>query len=162
MANSISIFRKRVNNNIPGFSDVEAQSQNQWFKIADFECVDMAPGQTARIYNMEHADNYSNQDNTYYIEFSFESVRQEVAPPYDILEGDYVAFTQGEKRYLYRIVKTSITNIFPKTGCCVVQITVNITQPREAQYIMSCGETEALKEEELMGGLIGEEQWLVK
>lgn len=156
MTNTISIFRKKVMNNIPGFSDPTAQTQNQWFKLADYQCVEMAPGQTARVYDLEHADNYSNQDNTYYIEFSFESVRQNIKPPYDILEGDYIAFTQGENLYFYRIVKTSVTSLFPTIGCCVVQLTVNITQPREAQYLLECGVTTALEETELEGGLIGE------
>lgn len=156
MTNTISIFRKKVMNNIPGFSDPTKQSQNQWLKLADYQCVEMYPAQTARVYNMEHADYYHNQDDMYYMEFNFESVRQETTPPYDILEGDYIAFKQGEHIYYYRIVKVSITSLFATTGCCVVQIVVNITQPREAQYILECGITEALEEEELMGGLVGD------
>lgn len=156
MANSISIFRKKVINNIPGFSDPRAQTQNSWFKMGDYQCVEMAPGQTARVYDLEHADNYKNQDNTYYLEFSFESVRQTLTPPYDILEGDYICFVQGGRYYYYRIVKTSVTSIFPSIGCCVIQLTVNITQPREAQYLLECGEISALEVDELEGGLIGE------
>lgn len=154
--NSISIFRKKVMTNIPGFSDVTSQNQNQWFKLADYQCVDITPAQTARVYDLEHADNYKNQDNTYYIEFYFESVRQTVKPPYDILEGDYVCFNQGQSLYYYRIVKTTVTSIFPTSGCCVVQLTVNITQPRDAQHLLECGIISAIEVNELEGGLIGE------
>ena len=153
--NVISIFRKKVNNNIPGFSDVTAQAQNSWVKLADYQCVEMTPGQTARVYDMEHADNYHSQDDNYYLEFSFESVRQTITPPYDILEGDYIGLKQGDHLYFYRIVRTTITSIFPTAGCCVVQLVVNITQPREAQYLLECGVTSALEEDELVGGLIG-------
>lgn len=154
--NSISIFRKKVVDNIPGFSDPTEQSQNQWFKLADYTCVEMTPGETARVYDLEHAENYSNQDNTYYLDFSFESVRQAIKPPYDILEGDYIVFNQGTSRYYYRIVKTSVTSLFPTIGCCVVQLTVNILQPREAQYLLECGIISAIEESELSGGLIGD------
>lgn len=152
MSNHISIFRKKVKNNIPGFSDPQASTQNEWFKLADFQCVEYYPGQTARTYDLEHAEGYSNQDDMSYYEFSFENVRQALQPPYDINTGDYIGFKQGESVFFYRIVRSTITGLF--AGCCVVQIMVNITQPREAQYLMECGETQALSEDDLMGGTI--------
>lgn len=158
--NVISIFRKQVMNNIPGFSDPRSQSQNIWHKLADYYCVEMYPGQTARVYDMEHAENYMSQDDNYYLEFSFESVRQQITPPYDILEGDYIGLKQGDHKYFYRIVKASVTSIFPTIGCCVVQLVVNVTQPREAQYLLECGVTSALEEDELSGGLIGDIEYV--
>lgn len=155
MSNHISIFRKKVNTNIPGFTDPEAPSQNLWLKIGDYGCVEYYPGQTARTYDLEHAENYSNQDDMSYYEFSFESVRQELQPPYDINTGDYIGFKQGTSVFFYRIVKATSTSLFP--GCCVIQIMVNITQPREAQYLMECGETQSLTDEDIEGGLITDE-----
>lgn len=154
MSNHISIYRKKVNANIPGFTDPSAASQNEWVKLGDYSCVEYYPGQTARVYDLEHAEGYSNQDDMSYYEFSFESVRQAQQPPYDINTGDYVGFKQGTSVFFYRIVKATSTSLF--AGCCVIQIMVNITQPREAQYLMECGETEALPEDELSGGLISE------
>lgn len=154
MSNQISIFRKKVIANIPGFSNPQAETQNEWFKLADYTCVEYYPGQTARVYDLEHAENYSNQDDMSYYEFSFESVRQELQPPYDINTGDYIGFKQGSSIYFYRIVKATSTSLFP--GCCVVQIMVNVTQPREAQYLMECGETQVLSEDEIVGGVVTE------
>lgn len=154
MSNHISIFRKKVNANIPGFSDPQAPTQNEWLKIGDFRCVEYYPGKTARVYDLEHAENYSNQDDISYYEFSFESVRQEQQPPYDINTGDYIGFKQGTSVFFYRIVKATSTSLI--AGCCVIQIMVNITQPREAQYLMECGETQSLSEDEIVGGLIQE------
>lgn len=154
MSNHISIFRKKVINNIPGFSDPQTSSQNEWVKMADYQCVEYSPRQTARIYDSEHAESYSNQDDMSYYEFSFESIKQELQPPYDINAGDYIGFKQGESVYFYRIVKATLTALF--AGCCVIQIIVNITQPREAQYLMECGETSALNEEDIIGGVISE------
>lgn len=154
MANTISIIRKRTVANVPMFSDDENTPQNEWFRLADYTCVDVCPGQTARVYDLEHAENYSNQDNSYYLEFSFESVRQALKPPYDIHEGDYIGFGQGTSIFYYRIVRVYPTQLF--AGCCVVQIVINVTNPREAQYLIECGELQALKDEEISGGNIKE------
>ena len=152
MSNHISIFRKKVNTNIPGFSEPGSPTQNEWFKIGEYQCVEYYPGQTARVYDLEHAESYSNQDDMSYYEFSFESVRQEQQPPYDINTGDYIGFKQGSSTFFYRIVKATATSLFK--GCCVVQIMVNITQPREVQYLIECGETEALTEDDIIGGTV--------
>lgn len=153
MSNHISIYRKRVNTNIPGFSDPTSQSQNEWVKLADYGCVRFCPGQTARVYDAEHAENYSNQDDISYYEFYFESFRQTTKPPYDIKKGDYVVFKQGTSVFFYRIVKAQATTVMK--GCCVITIIINITQPREAQYLLECGELQAMPEDEINGGMIG-------
>lgn len=152
MSNSISIFRKRVKTNIPGFADVSAQTQNEWVKLADYSCVEYCPAETSRTYQAEHAPNYSNQEDTSYYEFSFESFRQEFNPPYDINTGDYIGFKQGTSIFFYRIVKVTSTSILK--NCCVVQIVINITQPREVQHLVECGYIESLEEDELQGGVI--------
>lgn len=153
MSNAISVFRKRVQANIPGFSDPDAQSQNEWVKLADYGCVHFCPAATARVYDAEHAENYSNQDDMSYYEFYFESARQSAKPPYDIKKGDYLVFKQGTTIFFYRVVKAQSTATFP--GCCVVTIIINITQPREAQYLLECGETKTVEEEEINGGVVG-------
>lgn len=155
-SNTISIFRKRVVANIPGFSNPQAADQNEWLKLADYKCVDFCPGQTARVYESEHASDYKNQDDLSYYEFNFESVRQDFQPPYDIKLGDYIGFKQGTSVFFYRIVKCSITGVFQ--NCCVVQIVVNITQPREAQYLLECGPLQPLEETDIIGGIVAEEQ----
>lgn len=146
--NEISVIRKRVVTNIPGFYDDETGApQNEWVKLYDFTCVDTAPGQTARVYNLEHAMNNDNNDTTYYVEFSFDSARQRVAPPYDINEGDYVAFHQGGERHYLRIVKIITSQMFP--GCCVFQLVTNITNPRAVERLQGCGLMSALSDDEL-------------
>lgn len=152
MSNAISIFRKRVKSNIPGFDNPDAQSQNEWVRLADYNCIKFCPGQTARVYDAEHAENYSNQDDMSYYEFYFESARQSTRPPYDIKKGDYIVFKQGTSIFFYRIVKAQATQTFP--GCCVITIIINITQPREAQYLLECGELQTVGEDEINGGLI--------
>ena len=154
MSNTISIIRKRTVANVPMFSDDETTPQNEWFKLADYTCVDFCPGQTARIYDLEHAENYSNQDNTYYLEFSFESIRQATKPPYDIKEGDYIGFRQGTSIFYYRLVRVYSTSLF--AGCCVVQMVINVTNPRESQHLIECGELQALTDDEISGGKITE------
>lgn len=153
MSNTISVFRKIVKNNIPGFSDPMAQSQNEWIKLADYSCVRYCPSNTARMYDAEHAENYSNQDDMSYYEFYFESFRQDTKPPYDINAGDYIVYKQGTTIFNYRIVKANITPLLG--GCCVVTMIINVTQPREAQYLLECGELNAVEEKEINGGVIG-------
>lgn len=153
MSNTITIIRKETVANVPGFSDDENTPQNKWVRLADYECVETCPGQTARIYDLEHAENYSNQDNTYYIEFSFESVRQKIAPPYDIHEGDYIGFRQGTSIFYYRIVRVYSASLF--ANCCVVQLIINVTNPRESQYLIECGEMQALTDSEISDGVVG-------
>lgn len=147
LINEITIIRKRVVNNIPGFSDETNTPQNTWFRLYDFTCVDIENGQTARVYNYEHAENYQNNEDTYYMDFFFDSVKQNIQPPYDIEEGDYVAFYQNGERHLYRIVKTAITPIFP--NCCTVQLSCNDTHPRETEMLLGCGATERLPKNDL-------------
>lgn len=145
--NRISILRKRVVANIPMFDDEETGNpQNDWFKLYDLECVDIVPGMTAKVYNLEHDPNYSNQDTTYYTEFHFSGVFQTVQPPYDILEGDYVGCRQNGQINLYRIVKTITTQIFPT--CCDYQLICNVTTPREQERLMGCGPLDILQEED--------------
>lgn len=153
MSHVISLFRKRVKANIPGFSDPDSQSQNEWVKLADYQCVRFCPAATARVYDAEHAENYSNQDDMSYYEFYFESPRQISKPPYDIKKGDYIVFKQGTSMFFYRVVKAQATTIL--RGCCVVTIIINITQPREAQYLLECGELHAVEEDEINGGVVG-------
>ena len=146
--NEISVLRKRVVTNIPGFDDDETgKAQNEWFKLYDFTCVDTAPGLTARVYNLEHAENYDNKDTQYYIEFHFESTRQSVAPPYDLNEGDYVAFYQGGERHFMRIVKIIVSQLF--IGCCVFQLICNITNPRKIEKLQGCGLLTPIPDDEL-------------
>lgn len=144
-----------MKNNIPGFDDPSAPAQNEWIKLADYTCVEILPGQTAKTYNEEHAENYMNQDNTYKIEMYFESWRQFTKPPFDIKEGDYVAFHQGTSLFFYRIVRTMIVQMFSK--CCVVQLMLDVTQPREAQYLLECGILRPIKEKEIIGGVVQED-----
>ena len=81
MSNCITIMRKIVNNNIPMFADEESTSQNKWFRVLDLRCVDADPGVTARVYEMENAPNYQNQDTVTYYNFSFDSAHQAIRPP---------------------------------------------------------------------------------
>ena len=137
--------------NIPGFFDDETGNpQNTWVRIADFECVEVAPGVTAKIYDLEHNERNRNQDTNNYVEFNFESIRQEIQPPYDIKSGDYVGFWQGGTKYFYRIVKPSITQVFQ--NCCVVQLVCNVTQPKEAEYLIECGRLRKLEDEDINSG----------
>lgn len=150
-SNEITILRKQTVGNIPGFYDDETGNpQNTWIRLADYVCVETAPGQTAKVYELEHNERNLNQDNTAYVEFNFESVRQEVQPPYDIKSGDYVAFWQGTTKFFYRIVKADITPIFH--NCCVVQIVCNVTQPKEAEYLLECGRLRRLADEDINSG----------
>lgn len=145
--------------NIPGFYDDETGNpQNTWVRIADFECVEVAPGVTAKVYDLEHNERNRNQDDTAYVEFNFESIRQELQPPYDIQSGDYVGYWQGTTKYFLRIVKSSITQVFQ--NCCVVQLVCNVTQPKEAEYLLECGRLRKLEDEDINSGSlpIGEEE----
>lgn len=145
--NRISILRKHVVNNIPMFNDDETGNpQNEWVKLYDLDCVDIVPGMTAKVYNLEHDPNYQNNDTAYYTEFHFMGAFQTVLPPYDILEGDYVGCRQNGQVNLYRIVKTITTQIF--TNCCDYQLICNVTTPREQERLMGCGPLEILQEED--------------
>jgi hypothetical protein len=147
--NEISVLRKRVITNIPGFDDDETgKNQNEWFKLYDFTCVDIAPGMTARVYNLEDTPENDNNDTQYYIEFHFESVRQSNVPPYDLNEGDYVAFYQGGERHFIRIVKIITVQLF-QGGCCVFQLICNVTNPRKIERLQGCGITSIIPDEEL-------------
>lgn len=150
-SNEITIVRKHVVTNVPGFLDDESGNpQNTWIKVADYYCVETAPAETAKVYELEHDENYSNQDNTYNIEFNFESARQKEMPPYDIQTGDYVCFWQGDQKFAYRIIKATITQIFH--NCCVVQLVCNATQPKEVNYLLACGRMRHLEEEDINDG----------
>ena len=156
-SNEITVIRKRTVGNIPMFYDDTVQDQNEWFRLGDYTCVEYCPAQTAKVYELEHDPNNQNQDNTYYYEFSFESTRQEQLPPYDINSGDYIGFWQGGSKYFYRIVKADITPLFH--NCCIVQIVVNITQPKEVNYLLECGVLRRLEDEDINDGSlpVGEE-----
>lgn len=143
--NRVSVLRKEVVTNIPMFDDDETGNpQTNWVKLYDLNCVDYCPGVTAKVYNLEHDPNYSNQDNTYYIEFHFTSDYQDVKPPYDIREGDYVGCKQQGQVQLFRIVKTVVTPVF--VNCCDYQLICNVTTPREAERVLSCGVLDILEE----------------
>lgn len=145
--NRISILRKRVVNNIPMFDDDETGNpQNEWVKLYDLECIDIVPGMTAKVYNLEHDPNYQNNDTTYYTEFHFSGPYQKITPPYDILEGDYVGCRQNGQVNLYRIVKTITTQIL--VNCCDYQLICNVTTPREQERLMGCGPLDVLTEED--------------
>lgn len=148
--NEITVLRKIPVVNIPMFDDDEFQPQNTWIKIGDFSCVEYCPAQTAKVYELEHDENNKSQDNTYNYEFSFETTRQAQQPPYDIQSGDYIGFWQGGEKYLYRIVKSDITPMFH--NCCIVQMVVNITQPKETNYLLSCGVLQKLSDEDINSG----------
>lgn len=157
--NEITILRKRMVGNIPGFYDDETGNpQNTWVRIADFECVEICPAQTAKVYDLEHNERNRNQDDTQNWEFNFESVRQTIQPPYDIQSGDYVAFWQGDIKYMYRVVKSNSTPMFH--NCCVVQIVCNVTQPKEAEYLLGCGRLRKLEDKDINDGSlpIGEKE----
>lgn len=146
--NEISVLRKRVVTNIPGFSDDETgRPQNTWFKLYDFTCVDTAPSQTARVYNLEDDPNNDNNTTLYYKEYSFEGVRQKVAPPYDLHEGDYVAYYQGGERHFLRIVRVVATQLF--IDCCTFQLICNITNPRAIERLSGCGRMTIIPDDEL-------------
>lgn len=158
-SNEITVLRKRPVANIPGFYDDETGNpQNEWVHLADYVCVETAPAQTAKIYELEHNERNRQQVDTYNVEFNFESVRQEVQPPYDIKAGDYVGFWQGGTKFFYRIVRVHITQIFH--NCCVVQIVCDITHPKEAEYLLECGVLRRLSEDDINDGSlpIGEEE----
>ena len=144
-ANSVTILRKRVVNNIPMFDDDETgKPQNEWIKLYDLYCVDVAPGMTARVYNLEHDENYSNQNNSFYVEFHFDSVYQSVKPPYDINEGDYVCCYQNGKKNQYRIVRVIPVSLIG--DCCVYQLICNVNSPREQEQLLGCGKFSKLVE----------------
>ena len=125
--NEISVLRKRVVTNIPGFDDDETgKPQNTWFKLYDFTCVDTAPGLTARVYNLEHAENYDNNDTQYYIEFH-----------------------QGGEHHFLRIVKIITVQLFATGGCCVFQLICNVTNPRAVERLQACGILSIIPDDEL-------------
>lgn len=145
--NRITVLRKRVVANIPMFDDEDTGNpQNEWIKLYDFDCVDICPGMTAKVYNLEHDPNYDNQDTTYYTEFHFSGPFQTIEPPYDILEGDYVGCRQNGQVFFYRIVKTITTQVF--VGCCDYQLICNTTTPREQERLMGCGVLSVLEKED--------------
>lgn len=145
--NRISILRKEVVTNIPMFSDDKSGNpQNNWVKLYDLDCVDYCPGMTAKVYNLEHDPNYSNQNTTFYIEFHFVSDFQTITPPYDIKEGDYVGYKQQDQVNFLRIVRTIVSPVLG--NCCDYQLICNVTTPRETERIMSCGALHTLEEED--------------
>ena len=148
-SNQISIIRKQVYNNIPMFDDEKIEAQNKWVKLYDLRCIDGDPGVTARIYALENDPNYKNQNTTSYYNFSFGSAHQMVKPPYDIKEGDYVAFKQqtGDEISLWKIVKRETVQLFH--NCCVYIITCNATTPRELERLMECGVYTNISDEEV-------------
>lgn len=148
MSNKITILRKVVVNNIPMFADEESTPQNKWFRVVDLQCVDADPGQTARMYELENAPNNKTQDTSTYYNFSFDSAHQVVNPPYDINEGDYVAFKMSSGDiFFWRIVRREMAQIFH--NCCVYILTCNITNPREVERMLECGELQVLTDEEI-------------
>lgn len=147
MSNQITIIRKEVVNNIPMFSDEETMPQNKWFRVIDLRCIDGDPGITAKVYELENAPNYQNQDTVTYYNFSFDSAHQKARPPYDIKEGDYVGFRQGDQLHFWRIVKRETVQLFH--NCCVYILTCNVTNPREIETMMGCGAYKTLTDEEI-------------
>lgn len=147
MSNKITILRKNVINNIPMFADEDSVNQNTWTRIVDIRCMDLDPGITARVYELENAPYYKNQVTSTYYNFSFDSAHQQVRPPYDINEGDYVAYNQGEVMHIWRIVKRETAQLFH--NCCVYILTCNITNPKEFERTMGCGVTMVLTDEDI-------------
>lgn len=150
--NQITVARKRVVNNAVGFED-DFGAQDQWVKLYDFTCVDVCPGNTARVYQFESASADQGNEDTYYIDFSFESIKQKIRPPYDIKTGDYICVKQDGERKLFRIVLRTTTQLF--AGCCVVQLTCNNTHPRETEVLQGCGVMETVTEDELNNVEVG-------
>lgn len=147
MSNCITILRKQVNNNIPMFSDEETTPQAKWFRVIDLKCIDADPGVTARVYELEHAENYQNQDTSTYYNFSFDSAHQTMRPPYDIMEGDYVAYRQGDMLFYWKVVKREVVQLFH--NCCTYILTCNVTNPRDAEKALGCGVMKILTDEEI-------------
>lgn len=144
--NQITVARKRVVNNAIGFDENDGP-QDEWIKLYDFTCVDVCPGNTAKIYQYELASNDQNNEDTYYVDFSFESIKQKIKPPYDIKTGDYICVKQDGERKLFRIVLRTTTQMF--AGCCVIQLSCNNTHPRETESLQGCGVMETVTEAEL-------------
>lgn len=142
--NWITIIRKREPVNIPGITEMTGVNQNEWIKLYDIRCVDICPGSTARVYNLEHAENYAGNDTMDYVEFHFDGSTQVVRPPYDIMEGDYVGYRQNGVAHYHRIVRRISTPIIG--DCWDFQLICNITNPREKEYLMGYGPLAKLEE----------------
>lgn len=147
--NSISILRKRVYTNVPGFDDDESITpniQNEWVKLYDFNCVDYAWANTVQNYDLEHDANYSNNGNKMGGNFYVTSTNQSVSPPYDVLTGDFIVYRQGTTIFIWRIVKINQAHMF--AGCAVYELICDMFQPKEKDVPLELGITESVELDE--------------
>lgn len=135
-SNCISILRKRVNNNVPGFDDPEV-NQNMWVKLYDFRCIDWSYANTVQNYDLEHDANYNNNGNKQSADFIVSSTYQNIAPPYDIHTGDFIAYRQGTTLFLWRIVKINQAQVF--SSCEDYELIADMFQPKEADIRLESG-----------------------
>ena len=146
--NSISILRKVVYNNVPGFEDddIAPNVQNEWVKLYDFSCVDFAWANTVQNYDLEHDANYSNNGNKMGANFYVTATYQSVSPPYDIHDGDYIVYRQGTTIFIWEIVKINQAPMFP--GCPVYELICNMFQPKEKDVPLESGVLETVEVDE--------------
>lgn len=138
--NSITILRKVVYNNVPGFDDEEEIApnvQNEWVKLYDFTCVDYAWANTVQNYDLEHDANYSNNGNKIGANFYVTSTYQSTSPPYDIHTGDFIVYKQDSTIFIWRIVKINQANMFK--NCAVYELICDMFQPKEKDIPLEIG-----------------------
>lgn len=136
-------------NNVPNFDDEEEITpnvQNAWVKLYDFTCVDFAWANTVQNYDLEHDANYSNNGNKMGANFYVDSTSQNIRPPYDIHDGDYIAYRQGLTLFLWRIVKINQADIFP--NCPVYELITDMFQPKEKDVPLEAGVLEIVELDE--------------
>lgn len=148
-SNSISVLRKHVYNNVPGFDDEEEIApnvQNDWLKLYDFVCVDFAWANTVQNYDLEHDANYSNNGNKIGANFYVTSTNQSTMPPYDIHTGDFIAYKQDSTIFIWRIVKINQANMFK--GCAVYELICDMFQPKEKDIPLEIGVLQTIEIED--------------
>lgn len=147
--NSISVLRKKVYNNVPGFDDdfdITPNIQNDWVKIYDFKCVDFAWANTVQNYDLEHDPNYSNNGNKMGANFYVTSNYQSIVPPYDIHTGDFIVYRQNSTIFIWRIVKINQAPMFK--NCAVYELICDMFQPKEKDVPLNIGVLETVEVEE--------------
>lgn len=145
-SNSISVLRKHVYNNVPGFDDDEEITlniQNDWVKTYDFTCVDFAWANTVQNYDLEHDPNYLNNGNKMGANFYVTSTNQSVVPPYDIHTGDFIAYWQHSTLFIWRIVKINQSQMFK--NCAVYELICDMFQPKEKDVELEIGVLEIVE-----------------
>lgn len=139
-SDSISILRKVVYNNVPGFDDEEEIApnvQNEWVKLYDFTCVDHAWANTVQNYDLEHDANFSNNGNKMGANFYVTSSYQSTMPPYDVHTGDYIVYRQGTTIFFWEIVKINQAKMLG--NCMVYELISTMFQPKEKDVPLEMG-----------------------